>query len=745
MHLKIRYPVMVCLLLGAFLFPQQETKNHPRYRCPLKSHNGYSSSFQEFRASHFHGGIDFRTFQRTGLPIHAISDGAIYRIRMEKRGSGRGVYLRHVDGNASLYFHLERFSPVLEALLKKRQGKLGKKYVGNIELTPPLSVVAGQVIGFTGETGAGFPHLHLEIRDPEGNKLNPFLLVNTGCSDENPPLIESVVLRSRGVGLVNGRVGEVKIPMSRKNGVFQPEQVVVTTGGMDVVAGVRDISDTGRSVAPGMIRALLDGKPVYGLKFTRFSWEDNNQLGFIYDMRESRSSRFYFNLFSQKGNEFEQTGVSLRPLIDNMTEGLHELSIHLEDHFGNTANGRIPLIRRSLPRIRMGSVIRRGKKLSIEVVECRIPGVDRVEASLMNRSGKRISSRSLTGRIEAPGILELQEPGPATVVELRFFTRGIPFAAYRYSVASGQRPVLRRIQVVPYLDGDTAVLRIQDFPLGADALRMRLAAGGKTWEYPFTSIDGLYFRLLGREIPADTPGHRIPLQFGVMEKDRLSLLLQETVSLIRLIPGKSETLQSGKFFARFGPRTVREPRLMSLSTTHHPVPFPQLSEQVSIVPDHFAFLDRVDYGFRVRVKQPRQAAIFMWNHHKQKWKCVSTRFNPGKSEFTSRVRVSGTYTLLRDTSPPSIGFRRLGPSQLPLITISDQGTGVDDESVKVLLDGVVIESEYDPDRRWLVFESLPEIFPGTHNLEVRCLDRARNRRVRSVRWKIAPGKRGKKG
>ncbi|MCP5102412.1 MAG: M23 family metallopeptidase, partial [bacterium] len=113
----------------------QETSQ--KYRWPLDINNGFSSGFQEFRGGHFHAGFDLRTHQRTGYPVHAIADGRIIKIRMVKRGSGRGLYLKHDDGNTSIYFHLDRFEKQLEDLLKRVQRLKGRKYFGNYYLKKP--------------------------------------------------------------------------------------------------------------------------------------------------------------------------------------------------------------------------------------------------------------------------------------------------------------------------------------------------------------------------------------------------------------------------------------------------------------------------------------------------------------------------------------------------------------------------------------------------------------------------------
>ena len=92
--------------------------------------------------------------------------------RMVKRGSGRGLFLRHDDGYTSIYFHLDRFAKNIEKVLNAVQRKKGIKYIGNYYLSKPIPVKRGDIIAYSGETGSGFPHLHLEIRDKDYFAVN---------------------------------------------------------------------------------------------------------------------------------------------------------------------------------------------------------------------------------------------------------------------------------------------------------------------------------------------------------------------------------------------------------------------------------------------------------------------------------------------------------------------------------------------------------------------------------------------
>ena len=58
---------------------QIEQNKYPQnyFREPLDLPPIISGNFGEIRSNHFHSGLDFKTNQREGYPIHAVADGFI--------------------------------------------------------------------------------------------------------------------------------------------------------------------------------------------------------------------------------------------------------------------------------------------------------------------------------------------------------------------------------------------------------------------------------------------------------------------------------------------------------------------------------------------------------------------------------------------------------------------------------------------------------------------------------------------
>jgi hypothetical protein len=333
---------LLFLAAAAVLLPQEPEK---KFGWPLAIRDGVSSSFQEFRSSHFHAGIDMRTMQRTGFPVLAVADGVIERLTVSRRNYGRCLLLRHAGGYSSLYGHLEKFRTDLEAIVSAEQAGRGEKYFGDLLLPRPIAVRRGEVIAFSGETGAGFAHLHLEIRDGSDRAVNPLILIGDQSFDGNPPRIRGVLLRSRGGSLVNGDCGEFYFKLRQQGDAYTLAEPLRINGPCDISLDAFDLSDVGHVIAPIGLEASLDGRPVFREYFDRLSRDDNNQLGMLYDMAYSTPATYFFNICSQSGFALEGTGARLADELQRLAPGLHEIRISVTDQQQNRALAILPIFK----------------------------------------------------------------------------------------------------------------------------------------------------------------------------------------------------------------------------------------------------------------------------------------------------------------------------------------------------------------------------------------------------------------
>jgi hypothetical protein len=148
--------------------------------------------FGEPRSSHFHAGLDLSTRQRTGAEVVAPADVTVERVRASGAGYGRSLYLRTRDGRLIVFGHLDAFVPGLAAFVDSAQRATGEY---EVDLWPPagrFAFAAGSRVAWSGESGAGPPHLHVEVRHGDF-ALNP-LLAGLAVKDTVPPQVTRVVL-----------------------------------------------------------------------------------------------------------------------------------------------------------------------------------------------------------------------------------------------------------------------------------------------------------------------------------------------------------------------------------------------------------------------------------------------------------------------------------------------------------------------------------------------------------------------
>lgn len=170
----------------------QEYKNI--FSSPLKIPLYSAGSFAELRGSHFHSGLDIRTYGKTGYNVYAPEDGYVSRIKVQAYGGGKNLYITHPNGYTTVYMHLERYCGEIEKWVKQYQYA---NQVYEFDYTfqkPKIYVTKGDTIALSGESGSvAGPHLHFEVRNSKTeNPINPLRFFDV--EDTIPPYIESLAI-----------------------------------------------------------------------------------------------------------------------------------------------------------------------------------------------------------------------------------------------------------------------------------------------------------------------------------------------------------------------------------------------------------------------------------------------------------------------------------------------------------------------------------------------------------------------
>ena len=157
--------------------------------------------------NHFHGGIDVKTERVEGKPIFSIADGYVERITVGLFGFGNAVFVRHPEGYTSVYCHLKKFAPALQAALRRWQYKHESSQADVHLKATDCPVSQGQLIALSGNSGSSqAPHLHLEIHDTRTwNMLDPLDFLKPFVKDSTPPQAHAFMAYPMpGEGVFNG-------------------------------------------------------------------------------------------------------------------------------------------------------------------------------------------------------------------------------------------------------------------------------------------------------------------------------------------------------------------------------------------------------------------------------------------------------------------------------------------------------------------------------------------------------------
>jgi len=344
LFLIMKIPVhlfIACLLLyPGFIFSQQQyPKNY--FRNPLDIPIQLAANFGELRPDHFHMGLDIRTQGRENLPVYASADGYISRIKIEKWGYGKAIYITHPNGFVTLYAHLNSFYSPLEDFVKKHAYD-EESWEQDINFEPgSFPVKKGQFIALSGNTGGSAgPHLHFEIRDKKtGNNFNPQLF-GLGIADNIAPVIEKLFIYDRRYSTSESVVKQVALKASGNSYTTQPP--IVKTGTPMLSFGVTAEDKSSNSTFKfGIYQAELwmDDSLINAFQLNDFSYDETRYVNACIDYSKYKRQNVYVQYLSiLPGNRLkifsEAGGPGKIALHDTLP---HRIGINIKDVNGNAA------------------------------------------------------------------------------------------------------------------------------------------------------------------------------------------------------------------------------------------------------------------------------------------------------------------------------------------------------------------------------------------------------------------------
>lgn len=314
------------------------------YLWPTNASPYLSSTFAETRSAHLHSGLDIRTWGREGYEVYATRDGEIYRIGIGPDSYGKVIYLRHKDQSFSVYAHLQKFNSELQAFADSIRMQDYSFELDHHLNDQKFSYKKGDVLGYTGSTGVGPPHLHFELRTPDFKPFNP-LLTNLSVSDDIPPIINSLAIENLHSESLHFRGYEILQPLSE-----QDDQVDFGTVQIDSPIGlainVHDRANrTSNYYAVYELIVKADQDTLFHSRTNQFGFDEGSMmfLDRSYPIL-AQTRRGYQRLFVVNGNQLPLYLTRKNSGILGLKKGEQHITIIAKDIYGNSRTAKLTVI-----------------------------------------------------------------------------------------------------------------------------------------------------------------------------------------------------------------------------------------------------------------------------------------------------------------------------------------------------------------------------------------------------------------
>lgn len=734
---------------------------------PLAGQIDLSSGFGDYRSGRFHAGLDLRTGGAPGKQMKAPVSGYISRIRMSYTGYGKGLYMVGDDGYTYVFGHLQGFNPELEKLVKSRQDQARRYYVDLEFPKDSLRVKEGALLAYTGQTGAGAPHLHFEKRAPNNLPLNP-LSHGYKLNDKVRPVFERIGFQltdDHSLFSDGSRKVFYSVRGTGKAGSYKLDTVLYFNSPFGVMADCFDkMRDAGMRQAVYKLQVYVDETQYYEVRLDTISYDETTSATLVYDFSEAADGEPRVRrLYHRNGNEYAGSmafglGHGIIGREDNLSFGPHSLRIVAEDAFGNRSELNAAFVWGPASDLRVYDsivVVDDSTKDYFFTTHSAYEKLGITTANVYFNRGDRwyaIPRSSITttesGGVKVRVIGDSQERAifrfqyttkeKCQIADFPFngfATRGILPPAISYELTDDGMIVRGELvgrtgyyAQVELFDGDSL--------LGTEKLRqfssMNLYAFFIPPKPEYQKITRLQLRFqseLGVE-PKVLDSLDI-VAAGIVDTTRLSVdnafefMVEKSdlfapcyIDLRKLVVEQRGALQLASDYYQIGPEDLllKAPvTVRAMSIGSHP--------------------------------QPKQLGICRLDKAADKWIWLGS-----ENETVNRMRATstrgGSYAIVIDREAPRISGLNI-PTNKPIsdrmpeitFTLSDNLSGFeDDRNITLKLDGVWLIPEYDPETKNCRTTPLKPLEAGKHSLTIDVTDRAGNPAQKTFTFEVAGGK-----
>lgn len=347
MHL-IRFTIIAILCtLPLTAYPQNGARFFPEnadYLWPTNAGRYLSSTFAETRSAHFHSALDLKTWGRKGYKVFATRDGILHRIAIGPTGYGKVVYLKHKDGSYSVYAHLLRFEERIQQLADSLRFRDYSFEIDRTLDSLQIPVKRGDVIGLSGASGIGPPHLHFELRTPGENPFNP-LITNLTVPDHIAPQFSDLSIEPLSIHTEIEGANRIYTRRAWKQNGRYTFGTIDIRGPIGLGVNVFDQADkVYNAYAVYQLKMFVDGELRFHSKVDSFSYEQANQMFVdrVYPILQ-KTRAGYQRLYVADGNTLPFYEKREKNGKLKLSPGTHKVTIVASDYYGNTSEASLRL------------------------------------------------------------------------------------------------------------------------------------------------------------------------------------------------------------------------------------------------------------------------------------------------------------------------------------------------------------------------------------------------------------------
>lgn len=731
---------------------------------PLKGEIDLSSGFGDYRSGRFHAGLDLRTGGVPGKELFAPVSGYVSRIRMSYTGYGKGLYFVGSDGYLYVFGHLQGLNAQLEKLTRARQVE-AKRYFVDLEFpSDSLPFKQGEHLAFTGQTGAGAPHLHFEKRTLGNIPLNP-LTHGFTLKDKIKPSITRVGFQlTDDHSLLSDGTRKMFLDArpGGKAGGFRLDTVLYFNSPFGILADCYDrMRDGGMRQAIHKLQLLVNQKLYYQVILDSSDYATTDAANLVYDHSEALDGEPRVRrLFHQIGNEFagsQKFGAHLGIIgnDDSLSFGKHTVRILAEDASGNKTEAAFDFIwgpsgdlySFDSTRVTSDTTAEYHFTASDAALSFNIDSISvqlnrglrwaKPSSVKLSRLDERRLVAHITGFDQHQLVLRLDY---ITKEKCRIWDnpfngllqRGIIAPVVSHELTEDGIIVRGELTGRVGFDGEVD-LYFRDSLLGTERTTRYFNMNHYAALIPprpeYERIDRISFRFRS-ELPT-TPGVEDSLmivQIGRQDSVRIAVDTLFEVEVDRA------DLYAPRFVEIKGSRIVNQEAL-KLGSDHY-----------QLLPEDLLVKSNLDLRYTTVVTgtRDRQVGLCWLDKKADKWVWVQEE-NDLAGRLRGETRGGGSFAAVFDYDPPTISglsvaaqqtIRDLSPKFA--FNLTDDLSGIeDDRSILIKLDGKWQIPEYDPEAGVCQFAPDGPLTIGEHHLSIEIKDRAGNEAQQYLKFKIA--------